>query len=365
MAFPQQYRSQFNQASSIRARIINDDETTSTLLEMVEISHKIVTRNAKYPALRNLLAEVVLQTPNLNEELRTVRKAELFSGVQCGGISDVDVDVGIDIDIDIDADHVHSHANRHTNTNMHANTNTNTPEMKQYESTKSFTTNAEARTMNRILDSYIIEILRFLAMKILLEAIPSSDSDPHMSTRALTDGHDNDSNDGDGGYEYRYEYRTPIKSPTNILPSKVLRGGWKALLHLPFLYSDVCMAMGCDGPLDMDAETQDIVHTQYLLYSGEGDAVKDSAVKTSRENYRYTLDTYERVYLVVPEGRFWLRLTFECDGDEERDSYSSVCDGVSDVLEWMVVKVKESVNGREDTDRMPDSVQFEKDLYLI
>ena len=355
MAFPQQYRSQFNQASSIRARIINDDETTSTLLEMVEISHKIVTRNAKYPALRNLLAEVVLQTPNLNEELRTVRKAELFSGVQCGGISDVDVDVGIDIDIDIDADHVHSHANRHPNTNMHANTNTNTntPEMKQYESTKSFTTNAEARTMNRILDSYIIEILRFLAMKILLEAIPSSDSDPHMSTRALTD----DSNE--------YRYRTPIKSPTNILPSKVLRGGWKALLHLPFLYSDVCMAMGCDGPLDMDAETQDIVHTQYLLYSGEGDAVKDSAVKTSRENYRYTLDTYERVYLVVPEGRFWLRLTFECDGDEERDSYSSVCDGVSDVLEWMVVKVKESVNGREDTDRMPDSVQFEKDLYLI
>ncbi len=307
-----QYRSQFDQAPSIRQRIIDDDETTSLLLEMVEISHNILTKDSKYEVLRNLLAETVTRTPNLNDELRKVRKQELFSGVSCGGTDDV---VGL---------------------------GENGAEFNQYVSTR-FITGAEVRTMNMILNEFEIEILRFLAMKILLEHIPSAQGNPYDSTRAL---HDDSSNDP----------RSPPMSPVSIIPSKCLKEGWKNVSQLPLLYSDICIAMGSEGPIDIDSEEIN------LRYDGTGDPESDRIVKMARDNYRYTLDTYEKVYLIVPAARFWLRLSFACDGEEEREN-EVLCDDFSDILEWMVVKVKESVNGKED--RMPNAVEFEKDLYMV
>jgi hypothetical protein len=296
------------QYSSVRANIINDDETTATLLEMVEIAHKIILKDTKIHQLRNLLAEVITNTPNLNEKLRTVRRKELFSGVQCGvggGLDDAELQ--------------------------------NT-QYEKYESTRGFTTHAESYTVNQIIDSFIVEILKFLAMKVLLEVIPGSQGDPMDSTRALHDDSD----------PSRHQRTLPPRSPVDLVPSDVIRDGWKALLNLPFLYKDVCMAMGCDVPVDLDLDTVP------LKYSGEEDRFEHESVKKARSNYRYTMDTYERVYLEVPNQEFWLRLTY-LDGEDEKET--NLCDDFSDVMDWLCVTFKERLNGRED--RMPNSVEFE------
>lgn len=256
---------------SVRARIINDDETTLTLLDMVEISHGVLVADSKYKIFRNLLTEIIMRTESLSMELKKVRKDELFKNV---------------------ADNAGS--------------------------------NAETHILEKQLDTFIVELLRFLAMKILLENIPNASNPPTITT------------------------------DLKLIPSTVIRDAWKAILLLPLLYSDVCVAMGCEGGLDLDATDIRFENIDETIETG------DVAVRRSREDYRYTLDIYERVYLIVPPPGFWLRLTFDYD-DEQRDT--TFCDNFTDITEWMSFKMKELVNGQDET--IPTSIKFDKVLYDI
>jgi len=250
---------------SVKDRIIHDFESTETLLQMVQVAHSVLTEDSQYKTFRRVMTEVVWKVPRLRDSAKTVRRQELFS---CG----------------------------------------------EYE--HSTDPVAESEAIDRMVDLLTIQLLRFLAMKVLIESIPSLNAD--------TTNHQN-------------EY--------SLVPSVPLREGWKALLLLPILYSDVCIAMG--GERSLDYNDDDII----LDYQTD-EEINSQVVKEARQRYRYTLITYETLYLVIPDERIWARL--KDDDDEDRDA--SLYDDFTDLFNAISSYFKQKITGSEAD--IPSDIRF-------
>mmetsp|Transcript_6793 Transcript_6793/g.12781 ORF Transcript_6793/g.12781 Transcript_6793/m.12781 type:complete len:288 (+) Transcript_6793:147-1010(+) len=279
-------RSQFKHTTSVRERIIQDVESTETLLEMVQNAHKVLVEDKKYPIFRNMISELVFKHRHLNKTIKGARNRELFS---CG-------DLILD-DRQQEIYHIQPPTSRIT----------------------------EVDEMNRLIDGFIIELLRFLSMKILLESVPGTMDDADQICQRMPS----------------MVYVTPSSGVRaeggihSIIPSAPLCDGWKALLLLPKLYHDVCCAMGCDGKLDFDEEAV------MLDVKSNHKATRD---------YRDTLVTYEKLFLVVPDEYIWSRL----EVDEEGDRGDTFYDGFRDFFDSVSAVIKKKIKG--PSHGVPDSI---------
>ena len=270
---------------------------------MVNSAHEVLTIDTrKYQLFRNLLAELIVNDDNLKDDIKGTQKHDMFSVFQCGDSDD---------DADDDADGAGAgEGSRTSNVNINVNT---------------------------LVRSYIIELLRFLAMKVLLESIPATNTCTNTNTKINT-----------SNFQRMPSMKNPNRYPTNecnLVPSTALLDAWKALLLLPLVYNDVCAVMGCDGPLDFDA--QDVV----LDYHNTNAVDTHGQIHKARQDYRFTLVTYEKLYLTVPKSQFWSRLNM----DEEQDRDTTMSDHFSNIFEKIAVFVKETIEGRDDS--IPSSVR--------
>jgi hypothetical protein len=261
---------------SVKDRIIHDFDSTDTLLQMVQVAHSVLTEDSQYNMFRRVMTEVVLKFPLLRDSVKVVRRQELFS---CG----------------------------------------------EYKQTKNHCAESEAIYM--IVDKLTVGLLRFLAMKVLIESIPSGTDTILERQPSLVNSNTNSQNG-------------------HLVPSAPLREGWKALLLLPMLYSDICIAMG--GERSLDYNDDDII----LDYQTDQE-ISSQVVKEARQRYRYTLITYETLYLVIPDEMIWTRLKEE-DYDKYRDT--SLYDDFSDLLNAISSCCKEKVTGREAD--IPYNIRF-------
>jgi hypothetical protein len=101
------------------------------------------------------------------------------------------------------------------------------------------------------------------------------------------------------------------------------------------LYHDGCCAKGCDGRLDFDEEA-------VTLHDKQNRRRGDSAMlRKKRQDYRYTLVTYEKLFLDVPKESIWCRL----EQDEEDDRDDSFYDGFRDFVDSVSRIIKEKIKG--------------------
>lgn len=124
-------------------------------------------------------------------------------------------------------------------------------------------------TTDFLADLLTIELLRFLALKVCLGCFTSTDEGDRMLA---------------------------------LIPSKSVLDAWRSLVILPLMYTEVCEAMGADGPLDYEEEfSLDFV-------------TKDKKEKVfNLDSYIWTLDTYETLYGGAPSVIFWPRVETELD----------------------------------------------------
>ncbi len=197
-----------NQTMSIRDRIIFDEESTETLIYMVNCAKNVLKANYNYFTVRQMMLELI----NVMDE------EEMMPPFLCG----------------MDEDKV------------------------------------DRNEREAMVDKYIDELLRFLAMRVLLATPPTEESE-----------HDD-----------REEMTSKLYQ---LNASVAIRESWKALLMLPHTYSDVCKALGVPSPLDYDEEESE--------FQGEA-----STSQWGRECYRWTLQTYASLYVVGPPKTFWPEL---------------------------------------------------------
>lgn len=259
---------------SIRERIINDCETTETLLYMVETSFNVIKENEKYSILKKVLGEILQRHDSLKNEVIKERVQELFV---CGSLDDA---------------------------NIH--------DMKPSFAKKNAM--GELKAIDRMTEKLLVEFLRFLAMKVLLQDVETFD---HTA----------------GVNETRF----------CLVPSLPLRDCWKALLMLPVMYAELCVSMGLETEIDYDADDYDLEYKR---------GKNKNKVKDARTNYRRTLITYEKLYLVIPDEQCWLRLQSNDAEDYDptfKDDIRNFVDGVSSY-------VKQRVTGRETS--LPKTIRF-------
>eukprot|EP00979_Chaetoceros_neogracilis_P014376 scaffold4589_cov266-Chaetoceros_neogracile.AAC.2 len=286
-------RAAFKHTVSVRERIINDTESTETLLQMVQVAHAVLVEDVKYRMYRSIMTEIVLKHQGLRDNGNNVIWQECLS---CGVVGDDDYD---------DSDSKYEERSSHSK---------------------------KDKAISRIVNKYSIELLRFLAVKVLLESIPTGEGLDHQRMPSTTDLN---------------------KYPLNedrIVPSVSLRDGWRALLLLPKLYSDICTVMGCEGGLDFN--TDDLV----LDYQRD-ERVNSAIVKEARKHYRYTLITYEKLYLIIPDENIWSRLK----DDDEEDKDTALYDEFNDLLQGVSSYFKGKIDGRERP--IPATIRFAKDEF--
>lgn len=191
---------------SVREGVIHDEESTEILLHMVESARNVIITHNNHTAFRRVISELVHDTVEDDEGVMT----SFFCGMD-------DVD---------------------------------------------------ERAMKKkqlLVDKWIDQLLRFLAMKILL-----SDSV-------------NDCGRDTNGMEI-----------LRLNPSTPVRAAWKSLLMLPHLYTDVCRVLGVP-PIDYEEEEQEFL--------GE-----KSTSAWGRRSYLWTMETYSHIYTVHPTHHFWPKL---------------------------------------------------------
>ena len=201
----------YKQTVSVRDKIISDDESTETLIYMVRCAKNVLTSNYNYFTFRSMVAELVLK----------IDEDDLLPSFLCTMSMD-DVD-------------------KH-----------------------------DLKKRSKMVDCFIDQLLRFLAMKVLLE------------------GSDGESGSNDGSQERTDENG---KKLLQLNPSTAIRECWKALLMLPLTYRDVCKAFGCDA-IDYNEEV-----TGFLGEESKG--------SWGRECYQWTVETYTTLYINPPTKIFW------------------------------------------------------------
>ena len=117
------------------------------------------------------------------------------------------------------------------------------------EASTKFITGAEERTMNEILNKFEIEkSYNFYLWRFCRNTFHQLKNAtlPYDSTRAL----------------HSDSFKDPCSppwpmSPVSNTPSNCLKKGWKNSSWLPLLCSNICIAMGSEGPNDIDSEKID------------------------------------------------------------------------------------------------------------
>eukprot|EP00979_Chaetoceros_neogracilis_P003752 scaffold656_cov271-Chaetoceros_neogracile.AAC.62 len=279
-------RAEFKHAVSVRERIINDTESTQTLLRMVQVAHTVLVEDVKYRMYQSIMTEIVLK----HQGLRGKGNNGIWQGcLSCG--------VGRNDDYD---DSEYEERSSHSN---------------------------KDKAISRIVDKYSIELLRFLAVKVLLDSIPTGDGVDHQRMPSTINVN-----------------RYPLNED-RIVPSVSLRDGWRALLLLPKLYSDICTVMGCERGLDFN--TDDLV----LDYQRD-ERINSAVLKEARKHYRYTLITYEKLYLIIPDENIWSRLK----DDYEEDIDTVFYDEFNDLLQGVSSYIKGKIDGGEGA--IPTTIRF-------
>jgi hypothetical protein len=196
---------------SVQHRIIADDESSETVAYMARCAKKVLVTNYNYQVFHQMIGEIL----NSKEEVDT-----LIPSFLCGMEDD-------------DKEH-----------------------MKRRE---------------LMVDKLIDQLLKFLAMKVLLCDNVSSNNDC---------------------YDERYE---DCQSSYRLNPSMTIREAWKAILILPLTYQHVCQAYGSEL-IDYDDDD-------------EGDFLgEQSKTAWGRECYKWTIETYKSLYIVPPPEIFWPKL---------------------------------------------------------
>ena len=230
----------YQQTVSVRDKIISDDESTETLIYMVGCAKNVLTSNYNYFTFRTMVAGLVLK----------IDEDDLEPSLFCA-MDDLD--------------------------------------------------KRDLEKRSKMVDCFINQLLRFLAMKVLLEG-----------------------NDRETGSNGGIQERTDENGNKLLLlnPSIAVRECWKALLMLPLTYRDVCKAFGCDA-IDYDEEVAGFL--------GE-----ESKGSWGRECYQWTIKTYTILYSIPPSKLFWPKLP-----PEESDG----------LLTTLVTKLGESLNNAKAEDK--------------
>ncbi len=194
---------------SVQHRIISDDESSETVAYMTRCANKVLAANYNYQVFRQMMGEIL----NSKEE-----GDNLMPSFLCG-MEDVDKE------------------------------------------------NVKRREL--MVDKLIDQLLKFLAMKVLL-----CDNVSSSNNSCFDEMHDED-----------------CQSSYRLNPSMMIREAWKAMLILPLTYQHVCQAYGSD-PIDYDDD--------------EGDFLGDqSKTAWGRECYQWTIETYKNLYVLPPPEIFW------------------------------------------------------------
>lgn len=230
------WKKSFRQSVSVRNKIINDDESSVALLAMVKAARNVIVKDRQHGTFRNLLRDLVVQ-----KEGRSVLQSQQTSWNFLCGISD--------------------------QPNL---------EFRKHETVH-----------ENIIDAYMIEVLRFIAMKVLIYGVPDAKNNRIVLSKEN------------------------IKN--SLIPSIPIRDAWKALTMLPILYANVCDVMGCSEPMDYAPDLEDL-EMNYQFFGSS-----NASVQKYRTSYRWTFATYERFFMIEPPVMFWPRL--EGDDEEDRDNY--------------------------------------------
>mmetsp|Transcript_28236 Transcript_28236/g.34880 ORF Transcript_28236/g.34880 Transcript_28236/m.34880 type:complete len:258 (-) Transcript_28236:61-834(-) len=204
MSFDSEESTKVTQSVTLRNRIISDKESGETLRYMVKVSRKLLLSNHNFAAYSKMLVDVA---ESINR--------------------------GFDDYFRYALDLVNNHEKKRT----------------------------------RLINELITELLRFLALKVLL-------ADNHVEIDYK------EKRDLDGHIMYRFN------------PSMNVRKSWKALLLFPVTYNDVCKALGCSTPLDYDGDD--------FRFSGEA-----SKSQWGRECYKWTVQTYQHLYRESAPNKYW------------------------------------------------------------
>lgn len=204
--------------SSTRDRIIEDTESSEALNSMVQMGGDIIKTDPRSKDFRMLLINMVNDSPYFKQVQMKEEKTSYFARLLCGS--------------------EHALAENLLTTDF-------------------------------LVDLLIIELLRFLALKVCLGCFTSNQDGNRMLA---------------------------------LIPSRFVLDAWRSLLILPHMYADVCEAMGADPPIDIDEES--VLET----------LTKDKKTKIfNLDSYIWTLDTYEILYNGAPSAIFWPRVEPELD----------------------------------------------------
>uniref|UniRef100_A0A7S4K477 Uncharacterized protein n=1 Tax=Odontella aurita TaxID=265563 RepID=A0A7S4K477_9STRA len=199
-------------------------------------------------------------------------------------------------------------------------------------------------------EMWINEVLRFLAMKVLV----GEDGFEEDEDDGNTDGGDGngdgvkDENKDDAGRKSRRG--GPMKM--RLLPSPSILDGWKALMLLPRLYAEVCGAMGCSKTdLRNGFAVVHYVDAEDLLMTSPGGTAAAAAVEEGdndaegsgdgeeidlrrwrEECYAWTLQGYRTLYKSSPPRAFWPRDGAWDDFDDDHRDDDNTSGGLAETL---------------------------------
>lgn len=233
---------------------------------MVKAARDVIVKDRQHKTFRNLLSDLVVQNKEIRAVLQSQRDSFFFRDLLCG-VSD------------------QSNLDFRKFTRIHEN----------------------------IIDAYMIELLRFIAMKVLLHGVPDAKNNRIAILKE--------------------------DSENVLIPSIPIRDAWKAMAMLPILYANVCDVMGCSEPIDYALDLDDLEMEYRFLGSS------NISIQKQRARYRWTFATYERLFVIEPPVMFWPRL--EGDDDEDRDY--NMFEVLNDYVKGLSVALNDRMSGSTST----------------
>jgi len=216
--------------NSVRDRIVKDDEAADLLFQMVRSGTDVLISDWHYKTFCKMLEEIILENDHFKK----------YRGNNDNGTFG-----------DFVASIVWNRDDRET---------TVIPDPSD-------------QSIHVLVNTFTEEILRYLAMKILIE------------------------NKSQGNKKEDTNDNMVMK----LTPSDLIKEGWIGLMLFPLTYGDVCKAMGSNSALDYSSDDEDCARSSLLLQG------KLSKKMWKLECYEWTLGTYDQLYNGEPSPIFWPR----------------------------------------------------------
>jgi len=233
--------------NSVRDRIVKDDEAMDLLYQMVKSGTDVLLSDWHYKSFCKMLEEIILGNDTF-KKYRTNQETETFGDFVASIVWSRDEEDNTDIPDPSD------------------------------------------QSLQSLIDIFTEEILRFLAMKILIGSMSQGNKREDNMTMKLT-------------------------------PSDIINEGCLGLMLFPLTYGDVCKAMGSNTALD------------YTDVADDGDCVRSSLLLQGQfskkmwklECYEWTLEAYDQLYNNASSPIFWPRSRGQ--GQEKEERVQSSADG--------------------------------------